>query len=170
MEMRSLEAVIGELNAESVRFLTAGGLAVAAHGYLRFTADLNLVISLDSSNTARAFRALAREGYRPTVPVGVSEFSDPRQRRRWIEERHMQVLNFFSDRHRTMPVDVFVGEPFAFDEEYAAASVVQLGPGLEARFVSVETLISMKRVAGRPKDLDDIEHLNIVAAEKGNRR
>ncbi len=35
-------------------------------------------------------------------------------------------------------------------------------PGLSVRFVSIETLISMKRSAGRAKDLDDIEHLQIV--------
>lgn len=166
MDMLALEAVIGSLNAESVRFLVAGGLAVAAHGYLRFTADLDLVISLDAANVTQAFRALERQGYRPTVPVTAAQFADPNQRSRWIEERRMQVLNFLSDRHRTMPVDVFVSEPFLFADEYAAAVAVQLAPGIDVRFVSLETLMSMKRIAGRPKDLDDLEHLTIVASVK----
>ena len=83
--MRALEAVIGELNAESVRFLVAGGLAVAAHGYLRFTADLDLAISLDAANVTQAFRALERQGYRPTVSVTAAQFADPNLRSRGIE-------------------------------------------------------------------------------------
>jgi hypothetical protein len=43
---------------------------------------------------------------------------------------------------------------------------VQLAPGIDVRFVSLETLMSMKRIAGRPKDLDDLEHLTIVASVK----
>lgn len=145
MDMHSLEEVVGELNAASVRYLVAGGLAVAVHGHLRFTADLDLVVQLDTSNIVLAFEALARQGYRPSVPVGVGDFADPNQRRRWIDERGMQVLNFFSDRHRTMPVDIFVSEPFAFESEYASVPTVELAPGLSVRFVSIETLIVMKR-------------------------
>ena len=78
----------------------------------------------------------------------------------------MQVLNFFSDRHRTMPVNVFVSEPFLFLDECAAAVAVQLAPGIDVRFVSLETLMSMKRISGRAKDLDDLEHLTIVASVK----
>jgi hypothetical protein len=37
------------------------------------------------------------------------------------------VLNFWCDRHRDTPVDVFVTEPFNFDEEYGRALVKLLG-------------------------------------------
>jgi hypothetical protein len=50
MDRSSLETVIGALNAAPVRYLIAGGLAVIAHGYLRLTKDLDLVLSLDPEN------------------------------------------------------------------------------------------------------------------------
>jgi protein-disulfide isomerase len=162
MDLQSLESVVRELNAAAVRYLIAGGLAVAAHGYLRFTADVDLVIQLDPDNIVNAFDALARLDYRPTVPVTVQQFSDPSQRQRWVDERGMQVLNLFSDRNRTTPVDVFVTEPFDFQCEYDNSMVAEIAPGLPVRFVSIATLIRMKQVAGRAKDLDDIEHLRMI--------
>jgi len=37
-------------NEAGVRFLVAGGLAVNAHGYVRFTKDADLVIDLTAEN------------------------------------------------------------------------------------------------------------------------
>lgn len=70
-----IEKVIGALNQERVRFLVAGGVAVVLHGYLRTTADLDLVVQLDSSNVLRALRALGSLGYRPRAPVAPEDFS-----------------------------------------------------------------------------------------------
>jgi len=86
-------------------------------------------------------------------------------RSRWIREKGMKVLNFFSDRHRETNVDVFVSEPFEFEREYANALRGDLAPGMEARFVSLQTLIVMKQDAGRPRDLDDIQHLRWIAED-----
>jgi len=56
-------------------------------------------------------------------------------------------------------VDVFVAEPFPFDEEYARALQKELSGGIVVRFVSLQTLLRMKKEAGRPQDLFDIEEL-----------
>jgi hypothetical protein len=159
MKLEAFEAVAKVLNEAGVRYLVAGGLAVNVHGYVRFTADIDLVIALDTDNINSAFAALARIGYRPTVPVTASQFADATQRERWIEEKGMQVLNFFSDCYRETSVDVFVYEPFNFEQEYERALAGEIAPGLPARFVSIPTLIRMKKAAGRPRDLDDIQHL-----------
>lgn len=47
-----------------------------------------------------AFEALAKLGYRSTVPVTADQFADAAQRARWMRDNGMQVLNFSSDRHR----------------------------------------------------------------------
>lgn len=70
----------------------------------------------------------------------------------------MTVLNFWSERHRETPVDVFVTEPFDFDQEYLRALVKPLG-ATAVRFVSIPTLIRMKEIADRPQDRIDIEYL-----------
>ena len=56
-------------------------------------------------------------------------------------------------------VDVFVTEPFVFDEEYAQALVTPLHDNLLIRFVSLPTLIRMKEEADRPQDRAGIEQL-----------
>ena len=58
------------LEEQGVRYLVTGGLAVNAHGYLRFTKDVDLVIHLVPESIVAAFRALASLGYRPMVPIG----------------------------------------------------------------------------------------------------
>jgi hypothetical protein len=61
------------------------------------------------------------------------------------------------DAHRETSVDVFVTEPFAFDDEYARTLVTPLHDSLSIRFVSLPTLIRMKEEADRPQDRADIE-------------
>jgi hypothetical protein len=166
MNLSSLEAIVRVLNGAGVRYLVAGGLAVGAHGYPRATMDVDLVVQLRSNNIVAAFHALAGLGYRPLVPVTAEGFSDKAQRERWIEEKGMQVLNFFSDQHKATSVDVFVTEPFDFDSEYDNALKGDLASGLPVRFVSIPTLIRMKEAAGRPRDLDDIQHLRWILIER----
>lgn len=162
MKLTTFDAILKALNKADVRFLVAGGFAVNAHGYVRATYDVDLVIQLDSDNIVKSFRALATIGYKPMVPVTAEQFADLRQRQDWIKHKGMVVLNFHGSKHHGIPVDVFVTEPFDFDREYKVALRGEIRPGLEARFVSIPTLIKMKKLANRPKDLDDIEHLRLL--------
>ncbi|HEX7060952.1 MAG TPA: hypothetical protein VF200_03230 [Woeseiaceae bacterium] len=165
MKLASFEAIVQALNAAEVRYLIAGGLAVNAHGYVRFTKDVDIVIALDTDNILGAFKALATLGYKPTVPITAAQFADAALRQRWIDEKNMKVLNFFSDTYRETPVDLFVFEPFEFETEHSLALQGELLPDLIARFVSIPTLIRMKEAAGRARDLDDIEHLRMIQQE-----
>lgn len=167
MRLSAFEAVAVALRDAEVRYLVAGGLAVNAHGYLRYTADIDLVIALDADNIRATFAALAAVGYRPNVPITAEQFADAGQRQRWREEKGMQVLNFFSDRHPETSVDIFVFEPFDLRAEYQAALIGDLLPGLPVRFVSIPTLIHMKEAAGRPRDQDDIQHLRWIVESEG---
>ena len=170
MKLASLEAIVRALNDAGVRYLVAGGLAVNAHGYLRLTHDIDLVIALDSDNILKAFQALKMIDYRPLVPITAEQFADPNMRQKWIDEKGMQVLNFFSDKHRETMLDVFVYEPFEFDMEYSGAMLGELFTGLRARFVSIPTLINMKERANRPRDLDDIQHLRWILEDRNGHK
>lgn len=165
MRLSSFEAIVRALNDAGVRYLVAGGLAVNAHGYLRFTRDADFVIELIPDNIKRAFAALTALGYKPLVPVTAEQFADRVTREGWIRDKGMQVLNFFSDQHRETPIDIFVTEPFDFEIEYAAALQGELIPGANVRFVSIPTLIAMKETANRPRDQDDIQHLRWILEE-----
>jgi hypothetical protein len=155
----AIEAIGRELAASGVRYLVVGGLAMHAYGSDRMTFDVDLVIQLEKSNLARAFDALAKASYKPGVPVRPEQFADAAERERLIREKSMVVLNFWSDRFRETRLDVFVAEPFDFDGEYEQGLREELLPGIELHYPRIETLIQMKKLAGRPKDLQDIDFL-----------
>ena len=109
------------------------------------------MVALEPDNIRQAFGALATLGYRPLVPITGEQFADAGLRREWIRDKGMQVLNFFSDRHRETNVDLFVAEPFDFGREYGHALRGDIAPGVSVRFVSLRTLIAMKEEAGRAR-------------------
>jgi hypothetical protein len=164
MDRSSLETVVGALNAASVRYLVVGGLAVIAHGYLRLTKDLDLVLSLDPENARRGIAALTALGYRPSVPVNIEDFTNPAKRAEWIREKDATVLSLYSEAHRTLPIDLFIAEPFDFARAHEQALREEVAPGHIAWFVSFEDLVAMKRLAGRPQDLADIHQLEEIRA------
>ncbi len=159
MRLKSFEAIAAALDGAGVRYLVAGGLAVAAHGYLRFTKDVDLVVELLPDNVERVFAALCSLGYKPTVPITSSQFANAELRATWIRDKGMQVLQFWCDVHIETPIDVFVIEPFPFDQEYQNALIKPLHGATPVRFVSLSTLIKMKESAGRRQDIDDVAHL-----------
>jgi hypothetical protein len=170
MKLTSFEAIVRALNAADVRYLVAGGLAVNAHGYARFTNDVDLVIRLTETDILAAFKALEKIGYRPVVPVTAKEFAEPANRRRLVKVKKMTVLQMWSDKHRETPVDIFATEPFDFDVEYKTALVEPLSPKLPVRFVSIETLIKLKTKAGRMEDEIDIKNLKEILKLKRTKR
>lgn len=170
MKVTSFEAIVRALNAAKVPYLIAGGLAVIAHGYARFTNDVDLVIRLTETDILAAFKALGKIGYQPVVPVAAREFADPDYRQRLAKTKKMTVLQLWSDKHRETPVDIFVTEPFDFDAEHKAALAERLSPKLLVTFVSLETLIKLKTKANRPEDKIDIQHLKTILKLKREKR
>jgi hypothetical protein len=159
MELRSVEAIVRALNAADVQYLIVGGLAVNAHGFVRLTRDVDLVLQLDPANVSRGLNALLEIGYQMSVPAKPEDFANPEIREDWHRTKGMITLKLWSDEHQRTPVDIFVYEPFDFAKERGAAVALEVCPGLPARVVSLETLLKMKRDAGRPQDLIDIEEL-----------
>ncbi len=163
MKAASFHAIADALTQANVRFILVGGLAVIAQGYLRVTRDADIVIELVSENILQAFEALEQIGYRPTVPITARQFSDELLRRQWRKDKHMQVLQFWSDAHPDTKLDIFIDHPFDFQTEWEAAKREPTGPNAtEIRIASIPALIAMKEVAGRPQDLIDIEYLRKI--------
>ena len=159
MEVRSVEAIVKALNGAKVKYLIVGGLAVNAYGYERLTRDVDLVIGLERENIIRGLRALMAIGYILKIPVTPEQFADPALREEWRRDKNMVVLQLWSDVHRRTPVDVFVYEPFDFDKEFARARREPVAGRIPATIVSYETLLALKKTAGRSQDLTDIQKL-----------
>src|SRR5438552_16171321 len=170
MQRRSIESIVHVLNASGSRYLIVGGLAVVAHGFVRFTADLDLVLDPVPAALTAAIAALAGLGYRPRAPVEFSEFADSDARSRWVRDKGLTVFSVHSPEHPATEVDLFVELPFDFERAYARAARFEIAPGLEATFVGLRDLIAMKRAAGRPQDLQDIEGLESLGPPEGEGR
>ena len=161
MNAASVKAILSAFRDHRVRYLIAGGLAVNAYGFLRYTKDADLVIELVPENIHAAFHALSTLGYRPNIPISAGQFASAENRESWIREKGMKVLQFWSDEHRETPVDVFIEVPFEFGAELAAAPTKELRGVGAVPIVSLPTLVAMKRAADREQDRIDLANLGL---------
>jgi len=167
MIAESLQAIQTAFDQQGSRFIVVGGLATIAHGYLRATTDIDIVIELLPQNIQQAFAALGSVGYKSNAPISAEQLADPTTRRSLIDEKNMTVLQFWSDQHPAVSVDVFVEQPFEFETEWKASLKQSIDANTPAlHFASLETLIAMKEKAGRPQDLADLEHLRLIEKEQ----
>jgi predicted nucleotidyltransferase len=163
--MELFQSFFKALNHDNVRYVVVGGLAVVLHGHLRLTADVDLVVDLEPEAAANTIDVLTRLGLRPRVPVRAEAFADARERQRWIEERGMQVFTMFDPKNPLRSVDLFVDLPVPFEELWNRSEMIRL-PETEVRVASIPDIISMKKMAGRPQDLEDIKALEALIDER----
>ena len=159
--MPSFLPIFEALEAAHVRYVTVGGVAVVLRGHPRLTADLDLAVDLDPEEAATAIAVLTGLGFRPRLPLDPAGFADPEVRRSWIEEKDMTVFPLWDPGDPTRAVDLFVVQPIAFEQLWARSESIDLGT-TSARVASLEDLIEMKRIAGRPLDLEDIDALTAI--------
>ena len=159
--MGSYEQFFKTLNENGVRYVVAGGVAVVLHGYPRMTADIDLVVDLDPDAARLAIRTLTKMGLLPRVPVEPEAFADPEQRGRWIAERGMTVFNLCDPNDPLLSVDLFVEPPIPFEDLWRRSKLIELPTG-DVRVASIDDLIEMKRMTGRPQDSADIEALEAL--------
>lgn len=150
MEKHSIELIVRALNDHQVRYLIAGGLAVVAHGYVRFTADIDLLLAMDRRNLADAIDALTKLNYRPRAPVAFEQFADSDRRQEWMDQKGMTVFSLFSPDHPVTEIGLFVDPPLVFEEAYSRAVHLEVALGISATFCSIDDLIDLKSKAGPP--------------------
>jgi Nucleotidyl transferase AbiEii toxin, Type IV TA system len=155
--------LLARLVGADVDFVVIGGVAVVLQAQPRFTKDLDICYAPDTENLERlggalvALRARLR-GIDETVPF----VADARTL------RQTQILTLTTDEGE---LDLLVdpqGAP-AYVELRRDADIVDLD-GIEVRVASIEHLSAMKRAAGRPQDLADLEALQIARRRRGRRR
>jgi hypothetical protein len=101
-------------------------------------------------------------GYRPNVSITAAQLSDPENRRRWIQQKEMKVLQFWSDQHPETPIDLFIDVGFDFADELAAATWKELQGVGAIPMVTLSTLVKLKRAANREQDRIDLENLRLL--------
>ena len=75
----------------------------------------------------------------------------------------MQVFQIWDPENPIRSVDVFVREPVKFEELWAQ-SITENLDGVPIHIASIEHLIEMKKLAGRERDILDIQALEAIRA------
>lgn len=162
--MGTYDGVFAALHHAGVRYVVVGGTAVVLQGYARLTVDLDLAVDLSTEQLSAAVGALTGVGLLPRLPVDPYDFADPVTRHTWVTERNLLVFSMFDPASARREVDLFATEPVPFEELHADASHFNIA-GTAVRVASRRHLIAMKRLAGRPRDLDDIAALESLDGE-----
>jgi Nucleotidyltransferase of unknown function (DUF6036) len=160
------EPLFRALNQAQARYVVVGGVATVLHGYARFTADVDLMIDLDPDEARKVLNVLTESGLQPRAPVAVDDFADPRIRDEWRQTKNMQVFSLVDPDNPMRVVDLFIDNPIAFADLLAASTRVELET-TSVRIAAIDDLIRLKRMAGRPHDLVDIENLEAIRDGRG---
>lgn len=161
--------LLQELHAAGVEYVLIGGLAVNAHGVIRSTKDVDICPAPDPGNLARLAGWLREIGVRQ-LGVGQDGFEP-------------EELPF----DPTRADDLAEGGNFRLETPLGVLDVMQWVPGIDAdnayptlardartavafgieiRVCSLAALLVMKRAAGRPQDLQDLDDLKTAHPEQ----
>lgn len=142
MDIKSLLKLLKDHDA---RFVLIGATACSAHGYNRFTQDIDIFVEPTRENMQNTFRALEEFGYNLTDTN--------------LEEALQKKILF---RGYILRTDIHPSVLGADWETVWKNKVQYTFQGEQVYFASLDDLIKMKKAAGRPQDLEDLRHLEEI--------
>ncbi len=163
------ENVFRTLQMKNIRYAVAGGVALVLHGVVRFTADLDLIVDLEADNLRHFVQAMHELDYRPRNPVKAEDLLEPANRAAWKREKGMEIFSFVDPAQPMSLIDVFLEEKIPF-QEIEKELVPITAKEITLPVVSLVHLKQLKKAAGRPQDLADIEALEALERTKEEER
>lgn len=157
--MTDFEKLIRVLADAGVEFILVGGVAATVHGSTRLTQDVDVVYARSDDNVRRLVAALSP--YAPCLRDAPKDLPFV-----FDADTVHRGLNF------TLTTDI--GDIDLFGEIVGGGGYDDLVShtisievfGAQCRCLDLETLIAVKRAAGRPKDLEAVAELEIIAEER----
>jgi Nucleotidyl transferase of unknown function (DUF2204) len=135
---------IESLNSNGVEYLVVGAVALAHHGWPRFTGDLDVLVRNSPENSARLESALKQFGM-GSLDLKASDFVES-----------YQVVQLGVPPIRIDLLTSITG--VTFDDAWMGRVEVELG-GTPAKIIGRQALIQNKKSTGRPQDLADLAAL-----------
>ncbi len=132
------------LNYHGVEYLLIGGYALAYHGYIRTTQDIDLWIRLSPDNAQRIAEAVSEFGFSSENMTSEIFLQADKVIRMGVPPLRIEVLTSISG--------------VAFDECYRTRETVDMGD-YTIPVINREMLVKNKKASGRIKDLADVENL-----------
>lgn len=136
----SFEKLLVLLAEAKVDFVLVGGLAVSLQGYVRFTEDVDLLVSDAPENLSRLLETLSHYGDGHARDLTVGDFTDEEGCIRVIEEVEQCQVDLFTRMSGRRYEDVITD-----------ADTFRIG-GATIRYASKRSLISWKSASHREKD------------------
>lgn len=147
-----LQRVCAALDDAEVAYALVGGQAVALHGVVRGTIDVDLVLRWQRRVVEAAEIALRQLGLVPQLPITAADVLAHRDE--YVQQRNLIAWNFHNPRAPMEQVDIII----AYDLSDKKVDRIALPTGTAA-VLSAPALIDMKRASGRPQDIEDAEAL-----------
>lgn len=145
-------ATLRALSEAGVDFVLIGGVAVAAHGHVRGTEDVDLVPDPDPENLLRLGNALIALDARRLL--GDGEPFGPADHDALAARRNLSLVTRYGQ------LDVVQRVPgLPSYAELAARAMTIEAFGLALKVISKSDLIAAKRQRAEPRDLDDVSAL-----------
>ena len=136
------------LDANAIRYVVIGGYAVAYHGYVRYTGDLDVFVESSVNNAAKLVSAFREFGFDLPQLKPALFLQKGRIVRMGYEPMRLEILNEI--------------DGVSFQECYRHRRRSTVG-GLRVNFIDLPRLLKNKRASGRQKDLADVEALTAKA-------
>jgi len=147
-----IQTVIEALDNAAISYALVGGYAVALHGAVRGTVDLDFVIELDKQQYVSLEKALAGIGLTPRLPVSASEVFQFRDE--YINNRNLVAWSFIHPDNPLEIVDIII----THDAKMMKTETLHVD-GMTIEIATIDELIQMKEKSGRPQDLEDVRAL-----------
>jgi predicted nucleotidyltransferase len=152
----AFDELLRRLVAANVRFVVVGGLAVGTWGVVRGTKDVDVVLASDPENLRRVAEvAVAASGH---VQQGKALLGSPVSIASALASGEQVAIE--TDLGRLDVVQGLEGVP-SYEELRPRAEEAEI-LGVTVAVCSLEDLKTMKRAAGRTRDLADLEDLEAV--------
>ena len=145
-----------ELYKNKVRYLLGGGHAVNIYGIIRSTYDIDILLDLSEENLDKLLKALKELKMVPALPVDINNIKSEIIRNQWINDKNLIVFNLYKQDEPYHAVDIFLKPLMNFDEMFERKKIIKYD-NFEIYVINKDDLIALKSIAGRSKDIADIE-------------